>query len=153
MEQLTSDLPVVAVYLDDILVSGANAEEHLQNLKTLFQRLQDKGLRCKKEKCEFAQPSVVYLGHTLSRHGIAKGAKVDAILQMEPPTNLAESRSFIGSVQFYGKFIKDLATILEPLTLLTRKDIHWHWGKEQQTAFQHLKDALCSDTVLAHFDP
>ena len=153
MEQLTSDLPGVAVYLDDILVSGANAEEHLRNLKNLFQRLQDKGLRCKKEKCEFAQPSVVYLGHTLSRHGIAKGAKVDAILQMEPPTNLAELRSFIGSVQFYGKFIKDLATILEPLTLLTRKDVHWHWGKEQQTAFQHLKDVLCSDTVLAHFDP
>lgn len=95
----------------------------------------------------------VYLGHTLSRHGIAKGTKVDAILQMEPPTNLAELRSFIGSVQFYGKFIKDLATTLEPLTLLTRKDVHWHWRKEQQTAFQHLKDVLCSDVVLAHFDP
>jgi len=59
MEQLISDLPGVAVYLTDILVSGANAEEHLQNLKTLFQRLQDKGVRCKKEECEFGQPSVV----------------------------------------------------------------------------------------------
>ena len=69
MDQLTRDLSGVAVYLDDLLVSGANAEEHLQNLQALLQRLQDKGLRCNLEKCCFAQSSVEYLGHTLSRDG------------------------------------------------------------------------------------
>ena len=47
MFQLTNDLKGVAVYLDDILVSGATAEDHLQNLRALLQRLQDKGLRCR----------------------------------------------------------------------------------------------------------
>ena len=51
MDQLTSDLPGVAVYLDDILVSGSTAQEHLNNLKRLLQRLSDKGLRCRLEKC------------------------------------------------------------------------------------------------------
>ena len=37
MEQLTSDLHGVAIYFDDILVSGANAQEHLQNFRALFQ--------------------------------------------------------------------------------------------------------------------
>ena len=41
MDQLTSDLPGVAVYLDDILVSGSTAQEHLNNLKRLLQRLSD----------------------------------------------------------------------------------------------------------------
>ncbi|CAM1322239.1 Uncharacterised protein g8033 [Pycnogonum litorale] len=76
MDQLTCDLKGVAVYLDDILISGADAADHLQNLQALFQRLQDKGPRCKLEKCTFAQTSVEYLGHVLSRQGLAKRPKV-----------------------------------------------------------------------------
>lgn len=153
MDQLTSDLRGVAVYLDDILVSGANAEEHLQNLRALLQRLQDKGLRCNLKNCTFAQPSVEYLGHTLSRNGISKGRKVDAVVKMPPPTNVSTLRSFLGSVQFYSKFIHNFSTLTEPLTRLTRKDTPWRWGGEEQAAFQRLRDLLCTDAVLAHFDP
>ena len=78
MEKLTSDLPGVAVYLDDILVSGKDATEHLNNLRGLLTRLNDKGLRCRREKCTFAESSVEYLGHTLSKEGISQGKKVDA---------------------------------------------------------------------------
>jgi len=46
LDEITSDLPGVAVYLDDILCSGAAAEAHLQNLRRLLERLHDKGLRC-----------------------------------------------------------------------------------------------------------
>ena len=53
MDQLTQDLPGVAVYLDDILVSGDTAEDHAANLRGLLQRLQEKGLRCRREKCFF----------------------------------------------------------------------------------------------------
>ena len=73
MDQLTMDLPDVATYLDDILVSRIVAEDHLSNLWRLLQRLQDKGLHCRLEKCHFAQPYVEYLGHLLSQQGIAKG--------------------------------------------------------------------------------
>ena len=44
MDQLTSDLKGVAVYMDDLLVSGADARQHLKNLRALLQRLQDRGL-------------------------------------------------------------------------------------------------------------
>ena len=72
MDKLTKDLQGVAVYMDDILVSGATAAEHLQNLHALLRCLEEKGLRCRLEKCSFAQPSIEYLGHTLSQQGIAK---------------------------------------------------------------------------------
>ena len=85
MDQLIGDLGGVTSYMDDILVSGSNALEHLQNLRALLQRLQDKGLRCRKEKCLFAQPSIEYLGYTLSSKGVAKGRKADAVRMMPPP--------------------------------------------------------------------
>ena len=72
MEQLTQNLRGVAVYFDDILASGDNAKDHLMNLRALFKRLEEKGLRCNREKCVFAQVSIDYLGHTLSSRGIAK---------------------------------------------------------------------------------
>ena len=59
------------------------------------------GLRCKLKNCAFAQPSVEYLGHALSRHGIAKGLKVDAVLKMPAPTDVPSLCSFLGTPQFH----------------------------------------------------
>ncbi|KAL5477849.1 hypothetical protein EMCRGX_G024698 [Ephydatia muelleri] len=153
MDKLTCDLQGVAVYMDDILVSGATDSEHLQNLRSLLKRLVEKGLRCRLEKCSFAQSSIEYLGHTLSRQGVSKGKKVDAVKLMPPPENVSTLRSFLGSVQFYGKFLPNLATITEPLHSLTKKGTTWTWKSEQAEAFQKVKDLLSDDTVLAHFDP
>ena len=67
MDDLTSDIPEVAVYLNDVLVSGKEAKDHYHNLQRLLDRLHDKGLRCKREKCCFAQPQVEYLGNMLKK--------------------------------------------------------------------------------------
>ena len=60
MDKLTCDLLGVTIYLDDILVGGENSREHLRNLKSLLQRLRDKGLKCNKKKCNFAKDSIQY---------------------------------------------------------------------------------------------
>ena len=153
MENLTSDLPGVAVFQDDMLVSGQDANDHLSNLKRLLTRLNDKGLSCRRDKCQFAQPSVEYLGHTLSAEGISKGSKVEAVLKMAPPTDISSLKSFLGSVQFYGKFIPNLASMAEPLYRLTKKTTPWKWEEEEQATFEQLKNVLSSDQVLVHFDP
>ncbi|KFD62340.1 LOW QUALITY PROTEIN: hypothetical protein M514_25463 [Trichuris suis] len=137
MEQLTSDLRGVAVCLDDILVSGNNAEEHIQNLRALLERLNEKGLRCKLEKCSFAQPSVE-CPRVQDRRSCQDATAYES----------CPSSSFLGSVQFYGRFIPNLSTLTEPLNRLTRKD-----AAVEQAAFQRLKDALRADAVLAHFGP
>ena len=92
MEQLTCDLQGVAVYLEDILVSGENAVDHLENLQQLLQRLEGHGLRCRLEKCSFAQPYVEYLGHKLTQRGVEKGCKVDAVKNMPEPTDISSLR-------------------------------------------------------------
>jgi hypothetical protein len=153
MEQLTQDLPGVAVYLDDILVSGSDASSHLHNLSRLLQRLTDRGLRCRQEKCCFAQPTVEYLGHKLTTRGVAKGVKADAIQEMPPPTTVTELRSFLGSTQFYSKFMPNLSAMTTPLHKLTRKGEDWRWGAEQEESFKQIKERLATDQVLAHYDP
>ena len=52
-----------------------------------------------------------YLGHTLSSQGISKEKKVNAVRKMPRPHNLSTLKSFLGSVQFYGKFLPNLSTI------------------------------------------
>lgn len=142
MEQLTSDLRGDVIYLDDILVSGASTEEHLQNLRALLQRLRDKGLRCNLDKHTFAQASVGYLGYKLSGDGVAKERKVEAVAKIPPPNNVTSLRSFPGSVQFYSKFIHNLSTVTQPLTCLTRKETPWRW------AFKQLQDTHLLTSIL-----
>ena len=101
MDKLTADLQGVIVYLDDILVRGVSASDHLQNLRALFSRLQEKGLRCHLEKYSFAQPSVEYLGFMISNQGIAKGYKVDAIVRMPPPTDVTSLLSVVSPILTY----------------------------------------------------
>ena len=65
---------------------------------------------------------------------------------------MGELRSFLGMVNYYGKFLPDLATTLAPLYHLLRKSCHWSWGTKQKKAFRQVKDLLRSGRVLTHFD-
>jgi len=73
---------------------------------------------------------------------------------MPPPHDVSSLSSFLGSVQFYGKFLPPPAsTVAEPLHRLTCKGVPWRWESEDDRAFQRLKALLSSDKVLVHFDP
>lgn len=97
----------VGVFLDDIIVTGSTKSDHLNNLHKVFQRLQDYGLRVRKEKCVFFAKSVSYLGHVISKEGVHTCPdKVKAVMQTPAPTNITELRAFIGLVMYYAKFIK-----------------------------------------------
>ncbi len=63
MEGILQNMKHVAVYLDDILVTGTNEEEHLRNLEEVLRRLETSGLRLKRSKCEFLGEEVIFLGH------------------------------------------------------------------------------------------
>ena len=152
MDELTRDLPGVAVYLDDILVSGSTFEEHFRNLQHLLKRLENKGLSCRKIKCLFAQPRIEYLGHVLTSNGIAKSPNFDAAIAMPPHTDVVSLRSFLGSVQFYSKFLSSkFSTFAEPLYRLIQFGVAWAWSKQKDDAFTKLKSLLSADAVLAHF--
>ena len=65
----------------------------------------------------------------------------------------AEVRSFLGLLNFSGRFFSHLATKAEPLRRLTQKNVPFKWEKDQEKAFQELKDSLTDVDTLAYFNP
>ena len=116
--------------------------------------LENAGLRLKQQKCAFMLPFVNYLGHTISSEGLQPTKeKVRAITDAPTPTNVAQLRSFLGLVNYYGKFLPQLATTLAPLYSLLRKTNKWQWTDKQQQAFKAAKDQLSSSKLLVHYNP
>ena len=62
-------------------------------------------------------------------------------------------RSFLGLVNYYGKFIPNLATLLQPLNSLLQANTKWVWSRECTQAFQDAKKKIASAQVLTHYDP
>ena len=154
MDVVLQGIPGVICYIDDILVVGKDDESHMKSLEEVFKRLEKHGFRLKQEKCHFLMPSVEYLGHHIDQDGIrAVPSKVEAIANAPPPTTVQELRSFLGLLNYYGKFIPNLATILHPLNTLLQADKKWDWSDECARAFQMAKDQLTSTQVLTHYDP
>jgi transposase InsO family protein len=153
MDMILQGMEGVICYIDDILVTRATTDEHLQRLKGVLQRLQEHGLRLKKNKCSFLQKSVEYLGHRVDAEGVHPlEDKVAAILKAPIPRNVSELRSFMGLLYYYGKFIPNLADLLHPLNQLLQAGKRWKWTSACNEAFQKAKEKLVTAPVLMHFD-
>ena len=98
---------------------------------------------------------VDYLGHSISAEGLKPSEeKIRAISQAPAPANLAQLRSFLGMVNYYGKFLEDLSSTLAPLYALLQKNQNWKWGQEQfKDAFAKVTQELVSPKLLIHYEP
>lgn len=109
LEQGIADIPDVLVYLDDILIHGQNRMEHDAQLLAVLTRLQKWGFRLQIQKSKFHNSSVKYLGFLVSARGIEPDpARVRPIKEMRAPKNTKEVRSFLGLINYYGKFVPNL---------------------------------------------
>ena len=138
---------------DDILVFGKSQSEHDTNLNAVLKRLKENGLTLNAKKCEFNTEKIFFFGHIFSKNGLsADPAKVTAIQNCSAPSNVEEVRSLLGMTNYVSRFIKDYSTITEPIRTLTKHNVKWCWGNEQETALQTLRNALTSNTVMSYFD-
>ena len=110
MEKVLLGLTGVCCYLDDILVMGKTDEEHYQNLKAVLDRLQAKGLRLRRSKCQCFQTAVEYFGFRITQAGLRTlPSKVEAVLKAPTPRNVTELKSFLGLANYYGSFLANLS--------------------------------------------
>ena len=97
---------------------------------------------------------MVYLGHKIDQHGLHPiEDKVEAIQKARAPENVLELQAFLGLLNYYGRFLANLSTVLAPLHKLLCKGQKWFWGSQQQRSFQRGKERLLSAKVLSHYDP
>jgi hypothetical protein len=122
---------VCLVYLDDIIVIGPTFQEHLDNLRKVFQRLRGAHLKMNPEKCRLFHKEVRYLGHIVSPQGVTTDPeKLEAVRCWPQPKDKHQLRSFLGLCTYYRKFIPGFAEIAKPLTQLTEDRRPFHWSPE-----------------------
>ncbi|XP_054746169.1 uncharacterized protein K02A2.6-like [Anastrepha obliqua] len=154
MDTILAGIDDTVAYIDDIIIGGATFEKHVENLHKVAQQLQKYKFRVQFDKCKFFAAQVKYLGNILSKTGIKPDpTKISQILALPEPKNVSEVRAFLGSVNYYGKFIAEMSKVRAPLDKLLHKNEKFNWNADCQKAFEQFKRILNSDLMLTHYNP
>ncbi|CAK1599301.1 unnamed protein product [Parnassius mnemosyne] len=160
MEKMLLPCEGVVNFIDDIVVFGRDKKEHDTRLQHVLTVLKDNNVLLNKNKCIFNAKSIQFMGHELSQSGIKPLDKyIKAIETFRPPETIEEIQSFLGLINYVGKWIPNLSTLTEPIRQLLRKKMHKNaniitfWKKEHSTAFDELKNCLSKIPTLGYYDP
>lgn len=109
-------VPRTMVYLNDIIIYSPSAQQHEDDLKMVFKRLDLYNHKISAKKCQFFKREVKFLGFLVSGEGIRSDPDKVAVIKTWPtPTSVKQLMRFLGFCAFYHKFLKDLSSTARPL--------------------------------------
>ena len=137
IREMLSDIPGQVNMTDDILVFGKTEEEHHKSLMAVLKRLEEKGFTIHKKKSDFYVRELTFFGLRFTANGISPTEdRVRGIHEAPAPEDAKALRSFLCSITWSSRFMRDVCTIADPLWQLTKSDAVWKWGKIEQDAFE-----------------
>ena len=149
MEKALEGLPNVRLFIDDILIASETLEQHFKDIEAVFERLHRYGLVAKIKKCTFLLSKITFLGHDISREGVAvSSTKVDAVTKIDTPKTAKQLLQALGLLGWFRRFIYQYGALAAPLYRLTSKDVEYEWTPECEKSFSELKRRLVSAPVL-----
>ncbi|XP_062602775.1 uncharacterized protein LOC134264500 [Saccostrea cucullata] len=138
-------------YLDDVIVLGQNFEEHLINLRAVFERFRTHNLKLKPKKCHLFRKELQFLGRLVTEKGVSITTEsVKCMAEWPTPKCKKDLEAFLGYVNYHREHIKSFAEIAAPLYTLTGPKTKFIWNKEKDTAFISLKEAMTNPAVLGY---
>nr|XP_049466987.1 uncharacterized protein K02A2.6-like [Anopheles coluzzii] len=153
-DTMLAGLKGVSGYLDDIIVGGSSEHEHDTNLAEVLHRLQEYGFTIRADKCAFKQQKITYLGHVIDSHGLRPDpSKIELIKKLPEPKDISGMRSFLGAINYNGKFIPNMRKLRYPLDNLLKANNSFCWTPECKKSFATFKSLLSSDLLLTHYNP
>lgn len=139
------------VYLDDIIIFSESIEQHMRDIRAVFERLHKAALYVNVDKCELFVNELSFLGHGVNAEGrFPQPDKVSAIVKYPAPQTVTELQRFLGMITFYRQYIRGHGHVAAPLYTLLKKDQPFVWSSECQSAFDELKRRLCDAPILVH---
>ncbi|KAL0313481.1 UNVERIFIED_CONTAM: Transposon Tf2-12 polyprotein [Sesamum radiatum] len=139
----------VECYIDDLVVKSKKREDHLYDLRKVFERLRRYQLKMNPSKCAFGVTSGKFLGFIIRQRGIKiEQAKIDAILRMPEPQNIHVLKSLQGKLAYLRRFISNLAGRCQPFSRLMKKEVPFEWDEACDKAFKSIKSYLMKPPIL-----
>ncbi|XP_012856977.1 PREDICTED: uncharacterized protein LOC105976240 [Erythranthe guttata] len=139
----------VECYVNDLVVKSKRREDHLQNLRKVFERLKRYQLNMNPLNCAFGVTSGKFLGFVVRHRGIEiEQAKIDVILKIREPMNIHELKSLQGKLAYLRRFISILAGRCQPFSQLMKKDVPFEWDEACTSVFESIKSYLTNLPVL-----
>ena len=97
----------VIIFIDNILAYSGSLEQHSEHLRIVLQTLRERQLYAKLSKCQFWLDRVAFLGHVISVEGVSVDPKkIEAVVNLKPPKNVSEVRSFLGLAGYYRNLLR-----------------------------------------------
>jgi len=144
----------IEVYVDDMIAKSKSEEEHLVNIRRLFERLQKFKPRLNPAKCTFGVKTGKLLGFIVSQKGIEVDPdKLRDIIEIPISNTEKEVRGFLGRLNYIARFISQLTATCEPIFKLLRKNQVLEWDEDCQTAFDMIKQYLQTHCYYTHRNP
>lgn len=156
LHDILGDLDFVFPYVDDLCIASDDIEQHRQHLKLVFDRLRENGLTINAGKCQIGQPEVIFLGHLITKDGIKPSpSKVEAIVNFPRPVVAKQLKRFLGTINFYRRFIPHAAVNQQILQDMIQGNVRndktpLEWDEFTIAAFEQCKQDLANVTLLAH---
>jgi hypothetical protein len=143
-------------YLDDILIYSTNEKEHEDHIGKVLQRLQELGLYCKAEKCQFGVPEVGFVGFVINLYGIGmESDRISTIEDWPTPESVRDVKVLLGFPTFYRRFFRKCAKVTAPISNFLKTQGAWKWEctRDAELTFWKLKKAFTEAPILQHFNP
>jgi len=145
---------IVKNYLDDWVVDAEDWPDMLVKLRMVLDKLRIANLTLKPSKCLFGAKSIEFLGFVICGGQISPGTmKSQAIEKFPVPKDVHGVRRFLGLTGFFKRFVQNYATLAEPLSRLTKKDVVFEWSAMQESAFSEMKRVFADKPIFCMFDP
>jgi len=127
--------------------------EHLNDVSRCLQRVKKSGGTFSGAKSEIAVPEIISVGRRLTYAGrYPELTKVEKVLTWPTPTTVTQVRGFLGICGVCRLWIKDYSKKGRALVKLTRKDVPFEWGEEQEEAMRVLKESVKNAPCLRPID-
>uniref|UniRef100_A0A1B0GGX2 RNA-directed DNA polymerase n=1 Tax=Lutzomyia longipalpis TaxID=7200 RepID=A0A1B0GGX2_LUTLO len=128
---------MTAAYIDDIIIGGSTLEECHENVLKVMKRLDEFNVKANRAKCIFYKQEVEFLGHVLNGEGVKPmKCKLEEIAKAKRPWDVTSLKAYLGLLNYYGKFVKNLSSRLAPLYTLLKNDVPFVWTDEMENVFR-----------------